>query len=112
MVSFDVKKGDSIIYNMFYKQPNGTALNLTGFTIKINGVSYIREESIISVSNEDITGNIRMELTDLSTGKFSLIIQDSSSFEIGTYLIDISFLTPLGYTHSTRSFKLNIKKRL
>lgn len=112
MVSFDVKKGDSIIYNMFYKQPNGTALNLTGFTIKINGFSFIGEKNIISVSNEDVTGNIRIELTDLPSGKFSLIIQDSSSFEVGTYLIDISFLTPLGYTHSTRSFKLNIKKRL
>lgn len=108
------KIGDSITWQINYKQSDGTPVNLTGTTISIDAINKANRANkevlfnILSTANDP---NSYLVINEIS-GIISVIIKDTTTFKLGTYDVDIEFTDSLGFKRSSKSFILKVLERL
>jgi hypothetical protein len=114
MANIVLKIGDSIIWNLQYKQSNGTTpVDLTGFKIDIDAISKADSSMVLfNVDTDNPTANMYIDTSDKVNGNFKLIIKDTQTFVKGDYLVDIEYTSADGYKSSSKSFGLKVQERL
>ena len=119
MPGLKIKVGDSLIWKIKYKQSDGsTPVDLTGFIIdidayKINkGQTTLAKTPLFNVVSDSPSINSYIVLDNVATGEFSIIIKNTTGFELGNYLVDIEYTSPTGFKYSSKTFPLSVVERL
>ena len=106
------KIGDSIIWNIHYKQSdNITPVNLTGYTINVDAVNKANKSVLFNIVSSAPTSNQYITINAIA-GTFTVVIKDTSSFVPGVYNVDIEYVTADGFKTSSKSFELRVVERL
>ena len=113
MASIVVKRGDSIIWKVVYKQSdNITPVNLTGFNIDVDAYNRNTNAILFNIVSNAPTSNMYITTDTLAIGEFSIIIKDTDTFSLGDYLVDIEYIDAEGFQKSSKSFGVRIVERL
>ena len=111
-MSIKLKIGDSIRWNIAYKQSdNVSPVNLTGYTINVDAVNKANNRVLFNIVSSSPTANQYITLNPIS-GTFTVIVKDTSTFAIGVYNVDIEYITADGFRTSSKSFELRTATRL
>ena len=111
-MSLKLKLGDSIRWNIAYKQSdNVSPVNLTGYTINVDAVNKANNSVLFNIVSSAPTANQYITLNPIS-GTFTVIVKDTSSFVPGVYNVDIEYVTADGFKTSSKSFELRVVERL
>lgn len=113
MANIVVKRGDSIIWKVVYKQSdNITPVDLTGFTIDVDAYNRNTKAILFNILSNAPTSNMYITTDTLNIGEFSIIIKDTDNFTLGDYLVDIEYIDSEGFHKSSKSFGVRIVERL
>lgn len=105
MADITLKAGDSLYWQGQFQDQIGTAIDITGYSIKCQGKSDpISGEFIFDLT----TANSGITITDAVNGQYLIRQNDTTTFPVGTYYVDIEFTNPSGLVTSTRTFELQI----
>ena len=108
-----LKIGDSIVWNIQYKQANNIAVNLTGFMIDINAQSKFNNKELFKITTTTTPNdNMYINMTNIVNGEFQVIIKDTSFFTKGDYFVDIEYTDQQGIKKSSKSVTLKVLDRL
>lgn len=105
------KIGDSITWQINYKQSDGTPVDLTGVIIDIDAINQINKEVLFNILSTESDPNSYLTV-DEASGIISIVIKDTTTFKIGAYDVDIEFTDSLGFKRSSKSFILKVVVRL
>ena len=105
------KIGDSISWDLNYKQSDNTPVDLTNFNINISATRRSNIE-VFNVSSNSPTSNSYIDISDVVNGNYKLIIKNTSSFQRGDYYVDIEYIDASGYKKSSQSFILTLVERI
>ena len=64
-----LKIGDSIVWNIQYKQANNIAVNLTGFMIDINAQSKFNNKELFKITTTTHNDNMYINMTNIVNGE-------------------------------------------
>lgn len=98
-----LKRGDSLSWDITYKNSNDNRIDLTGYTIKCQAKV---SDSILF----DLYIGNGITITDASQGEFKVEILDTRNFGLATYDVDIQYTNPSGFIASSKTFPLTIAK--
>ena len=111
-MSLKLKIGDSIRWNIAYKQSdNISPVNLTGYTIDVDAVNKANKNVLFNIVSSAPTSNQYITI-DAIAGTFVVVIKDTSSFVPGVYSVDIEYVTADGFKTSSKTFELRVVERL
>ena len=111
-MSLKLKIGDSIRWNIAYKQSDKISpVNLTGYTINVDAVNKAKNSVLFNIVSSASTSNQYITI-DAIAGTFIVIIKDTSSFVHGVYNVDIEYVTADGFKTSSKTFELRVVERL
>ena len=111
-MSLKLKIGDSIRWNIAYKQSDKISpINLTGYTINVDAVNKANKSVLFNIVSSASTSNQYITI-DAIAGTFIVIIKDTSSFVPGVYNVDIEYVTADGFKISSKTFELRVVERL
>ncbi len=111
-MSLKLKIGDSIRWNIAYKQSdNTTPVDLTGYTVEVQAINKANNSVLFNISSATPTANQYITLNPIS-GTFTVVVKDTSTFVIGVYNVDIEYTTADGFKTSSKSFELRTAERL
>lgn len=98
MANITHKRGDTLEWVVTLTQ-NGTAVNITSWTIK----SQIRQETTL-------IAELTVTKTDSPNGQFSLTATatQTASWALGTHSVDIEFVNDVGYVVSSQTFTVQL----
>lgn len=106
------KIGDSIIWNIEYKQSdNITPVDLTGFIIDVDAINRFDKTVLFNIVSTGTDTNSYLIVNE-SAGTFSVIVKDTTLFNAGTYEVDIEFTDAEGFKKSSQSFILSVVERI
>lgn len=112
MAGTTVKIGDTIVWNVQYNQSNNTPVDLTGFTIDIDAQNKTTGVELFNVVSTSPSANRYIDITNIATGSFTLVIKDTQAFIKGEYFVDIEYTDANGIKNSSKSFTLKVVERL
>lgn len=111
-MSLKLKIGDSIRWNIAYKQSdNISPVNLTGYTIDVDAVNKVNNSVLFNISSSAPISNQYITI-DAIAGTFTVVIKDTSAFVPGVYNVDIEYVTADGFKTSSKTFGLRVVERL
>ena len=111
-MSLKLKIGDSIRWNIAYKQSdNVSPVNLIGYTINVDAVNKANKSILFNVVSSAPTSNQYITI-DAVAGTFIVIIKDTSSFVPCVCNVDIEYVTADGFKTSSKTFELRVVERL
>ena len=111
-MSLKLKIGDSIRWNIAYKQSdNVSPVNLIGYTINVDAVNKANKSILFNIASSTPTSNQYITINAIA-GTFTVVIKDTSSFVPGVYNVDIEYVTADGFKTSSKTFELRVVERL
>ena len=102
---FCFKKGDTLIIDCVKKDANGVVEDITGWDIVCKGKTEDAGALVFNTS----TGSGSITLTDPANGVFTIKVDDTSAFPVGSVLSDVQY-TISGNSFSTQTFIISVIK--
>lgn len=104
-MTIEIKIGDSIKWDCTYTDPQGTAIDLTDYTIR----SQARLQNTDDAPIFDVSIGNGITITDAVNGKFQILILDTTAYTDNVFNVDIEY-TKAGEVISTETFYLDMIK--
>lgn len=98
-----IKQGDSISWSCAWRDSDGAAVDLTGYTL---------ESEMRLALDRSLLASLTVTMADqtASPGVFEITLADSTSLPIGVHLVDIRVTDPSARSFSTETWQVTIEK--
>lgn len=88
-------------------------VNLYGFRIVIKAYpSNIRSRTLFVIDSNNNTTDTYITTDKLNLGEFMAVIKNTDDFKVGTYDVEISYITTDGFKTTDKSFELTMVEKV
>ena len=106
------KLGDSIRWTAEVKNSDGSHVNFTGYKIEVKCTNRQSGVAVFKMNTSGVDSNMYITSNELSIGKYTIIVKDTSALKVGEYFVDITYVSADGFRQSIETVILKVMDRV